>query len=223
MKLHEQFRVDEPVATVWEFFEQPEAVARCVPGVEHVSVLDPDNVNVRATQKVGPMTAIFEAKITVVDRVANELIRFNAVGRSVKGAIGNVRTINSVSLQAEGAGTVVTVDGDVVLAGALGSVGQKVVAKQAAKVTAEFAQNLQRALSGEVATLAPAPGTGEMETAKEEAPARAPQWAAPAPVPGLPGGAGQRPDPWSRVAAALSALAAAISIVLLVRELRRSR
>ena len=41
-----------------------------------------------------------------------------------------------------------TVEGDVVLAGALGSVGQKVVAKQASKVTAEFAENLQLALSG---------------------------------------------------------------------------
>jgi carbon monoxide dehydrogenase subunit G len=220
MKLHEEFRVDEPVATVWEFFEQPEAVAKCVPGVEHVSVLDQDNVTVRATQKVGPMTATFEAKITVVERVANELIRFNAVGKSVKGAIGNVRTSNSVSLQAADAGTVVTVEGDVVLAGALGSVGQKVVAKQAGKVTAEFAGNLQRALSGEPAAPAPVSGPGDVGATTGEAPSRAPQWAAA--VPAAPA-AGRGADPWSRVAAALSAVTAAISIVLLVRDLRRPR
>ena len=155
MRLHEEFRVDEPVASVWEFFEQPELVARCVPGVEEVSIADSDNVNVRATQRVGPMTATFDAKITVVERVPNELIRFNAIGKSVRGAIGNVRTSNAVYLRASEAGTVVTVDGDVILAGALGSVGQKVVAKQAAKVTAEFAENLQRALGGETVALQP--------------------------------------------------------------------
>ena len=228
MKLHEEFQVGEPVATVWEFFEQPEAVARCVPGVESVSIVDRDNVNVRATQKVGPMTATFEAKITVVERVTNELIRFNAVGKSVKGAIGNVRTSNEVRLQPAEAGTVVTVDGDVVLAGALGSVGQKVVAKQAEKVTAEFAQNLQRALSGEVVTPAPGPapagaaGPGVPAAGGAETPGRAvpgPGGSWPAPVPGPYAG----PDPWARIAAALSAVAAALSIVILLRELRRPR
>ena len=227
MKLHEEFRVGEPLATVWEFFEQPEAVAKCVPGVENVSVLGPDNVNVRATQKLGPMTATFEAKITVTERVTNELIRFSAVGKSVKGAIGNVRTQNEVRLQPADAGTVVTVDGDVILAGALGSVGQKVVAKQAQKVTAEFAQNLQRALSGEIVAPSPGPAPAKVPAppasaaggGTEAAPAPAVQW--PAPVPGPAGGAGR--DLWVRIAAAMSTVAAVLSIVILLREIRRSR
>ena len=65
-----------------------------------MTVADADNVNVRATQSVGPMTATFDAKITVVERVPNELIRFNAIGKSVRGAIGNVRTSNAVHLRA---------------------------------------------------------------------------------------------------------------------------
>ena len=104
------------------------------------------------------MTATFDAKITVVERVPGELIRFNAVGKSVRGAIGNVRTSNAVRLRADEDGTLVTVEGDVILAGALGSVGQKVVAKQAAKVTADFAANLQAALGGEVVEVVGAAG-----------------------------------------------------------------
>ena len=41
-----------------------------------------------------------------------------------------------------------TVDAEVVLAGALGSVGEKIVARQADKVTAEF-RNLERVLMGD--------------------------------------------------------------------------
>jgi hypothetical protein len=212
MKLHEEFEVAEPVGAVWKFFEEPESVASCMPGVEQATVLDEDNVQVRATQSVGPMTATFEAKVTVLERVADELIRFRAVGRSVRGAIGNVRTENTVRLQSSAGGTTVAVDGEVVLAGALGSVGQKVIAKQASKVTAQFAANLQRALNGEVPVLA---GAGTGRTGAAGRPTAEP----PAP-----------PDRWSRMAlalsgasAALSAASAALCVVILIRQRRRGQ
>ena len=212
MKLHEEFVVAEPVGTVWRFFEQPESVAGCVPGVEYVNVLDGDNVQVRATQSVGPMTATFDAKVTVLERVPEELIRFRAAGRSVRGAIGNVRTENTVQLRGFAGGTSVSVEADLVLAGALGSVGQKVIAKQGGKVTAEFAANLQRALSGE----APAPVTARPRQPAAGAPAG--DVAADAPFPPLP----RAPDRWSRVAAVLSGVSVLLSIVVLIRQ-RRAR
>ena len=153
MRMQQEFTVAEPVSAVWKFFDEPESVAGCMPGVEQVTVLDKDNVQVRATQSLGPMTATFEAKVTVLERVTDELIRFRATGRSVRGAAGNLRTENTVRLRSTAEGTSVLVDGDLVLAGALGSVGQKVVARQADKVTAEFAANLQRALNGEPLSL----------------------------------------------------------------------
>ena len=75
MRLHEEFQVSKPVAAVWTFFEEPELVARCLPGVEAVEVLDADNLSVRATQSIGPMTATFETRVTVLDRVPNEMIQ----------------------------------------------------------------------------------------------------------------------------------------------------
>ena len=42
MRLHEEFTVDQPVAAVWQLLEQPEMVARCMPGVEQIRVVDPD-------------------------------------------------------------------------------------------------------------------------------------------------------------------------------------
>ncbi len=215
MRLREEFQVGEPVATVWSFFEQPRLVAGCMPGVEAIQIIDADNVTVRATQSIGPMTATFEARVTVLDRVPNELIRFQAIGRTVRGASGHVRTTNEVQLRGNGASTTVIVAGDVVLAGALGSVGQKIVARQAAKATAEFAENLRRALTGEPRSAPEVSGAGKRPPApvtasgSEFAPAR---YTAPS-----------RPDPWSRVAAILSAVSAALSLIALVRSLRGRR
>ncbi|GAA1789155.1 carbon monoxide dehydrogenase [Planosporangium flavigriseum] len=225
MKLREEFQVAKPVGDVWSFFEQPERVAACLPGVENVTVVDPDNVNVRATQSLGPMKATFDAKIKINERVPGELIAFTATGRTVKGALGNVRAGVSVQLApVNGSATGVVVEGDVVLAGALGSVGQKVVSKQAGKVTAEFARNLDIMLNGgrldDVAAKdAAAKPRQRAAVVTEPIPAAVPS-VAPQPVAQyVPAPA----DPWSRAAAALSLVSALVSIAVLIVVLGGAR
>ncbi len=210
MRMRQEFTVTEPVSAVWKFFGEPESVARCMPGVERVTVLDEDNVQVRATQSLGPMSATFDAKVTVLERVSGELIRFRAAGKSVRGAIGNLRTENTVRLRGTDDGTSVLIEGDLVLAGALGSVGQKVVTRQAGKVTAEFAANLQRALSGELPALA-TPGPAQAGRA--------------VPAEGRPTeslAAAVTSERWGKAAAALSGVSVALSVVILIRQ-RRSQ
>jgi carbon monoxide dehydrogenase subunit G len=209
VKLREEFEVAEPVASVWTFFEQPEAVAQCVPGVEQLTVLTPDDIEVRLTQSIGPMTATFAAKVAIIERVTEKLIGFTATGKSVRGAMGNVRATVAVTLQPVGERTVVAVDGEVALAGALGSVGQKVVAKQAGKVTAQFARNLEAALGGGRPEVASVGSVGEAAATARPALRALPAVSDPLPA----------ADQWSKVAAALSA----VSVVLGVVALRRSR
>jgi uncharacterized protein len=206
MRMRQEFTVTEPVSAVWKFFEEPESVARCMPGVERVTVLDDDNVQVRATQSLGPMSATFDTKVTVLERVTDELIRFRAAGKSVRGAIGNLRTENTVRLRGTADGTSVLVEGDLVLAGALGSVGQKVVTRQAGKVTAEFAANLQRALGGELPALV-TPAQGRRARAAVSRPSEAVA-------------AAVTSDRWGKAAVALSGVSVALSVVILIRQRR---
>jgi hypothetical protein len=188
-------------------------VAQCVPGVEQLTVVTPDDIDVRLTQSIGPMTATFAATVKIVERVPEKLIAFTATGKTVRGAMGNVRATVTVQLEPVGDRTVVLVEGDVALAGALGSVGQKVVAKQAGKVTAQFSRNLETALGGgDLSRPAAAAATGRRTTA-------------PPAVRTLPAVTDAPPaaDPWSKVAAALSAVSVALSLVALRRSRRRSR
>jgi carbon monoxide dehydrogenase subunit G len=158
VKFHEEFDIKQPPAQVWAFFERVDEVAGCLPGVESVQVHDEDNLEVKVTQSVGPMSATFSAKVKIIDREPGRRIAFTAVGKTVRGASGNIRATNEVVLaELDGVGTRVTVDSDVALAGVLGSVGQKVIAKQANKVVAQLAGNLQQALSGEAHAPAVAP------------------------------------------------------------------
>jgi carbon monoxide dehydrogenase subunit G len=211
MKYKQEFRVTENVAKVWEFFEQFERVAQCVPGVQKAEVIDSDNVIVTLAQRLGPMTATFDAKVQITERIVREKIEFSSTGKAVRGAIGNFRSTNTVLLTADGEHTHVTVTGDVALGGALGSVGEKVIAKQAEKVTTEFSRNLELALSGKAA---PASGeSGAPQVAADPAPRAA------APGPDVPRDAlpavGATSDLWSKVSAALSGAALIVGLIVL--------
>ena len=218
MKYKQEFRVTENVAKVWEFFEQFERVAQCVPGVQKCEVIDSDNVIVTLAQRLGPMSATFDAKVQITERIVREKIEFSSTGKAVRGAIGNFRSTNTVLLTAGGEHTHVTVTGDVALGGALGSVGEKVIAKQAEKVTTEFSRNLELALSGKAGECAAADG-------ESAAAAPPPQFAAaPAPRAAAPAAAVRREalpavaassDLWSKVSAALSGAALIVGLIVL--------
>jgi carbon monoxide dehydrogenase subunit G len=222
MKYKQEFRVTENVAKVWEFFEQFERVAQCVPGVQKCEVIDSDNVIVTLSQRLGPMSATFDAKVQITERIVREKIEFASTGKAVRGAIGNFRSTNTVVLTAEGEHTHVTVTGDVALGGALGSVGEKVIAKQAEKVTTEFSRNLELALSGQAGESAAASGASEApqlgaNPAADPAADPAPRAAAPRPelrrdaVPA----AGASSELWSKVSAALSGAALIVGLIVL--------
>jgi len=216
MKVSEEFVIDERSDTVWEFFEQLDQVARCVPGVEEITIVDSDNSRVRVTQALGPMTATFDVKMRITARDPGRSMEFTAVGRSVRGAAGNVRATHIVRLEEHEEGsTRVLLEGDLALGGMLGSVGQKVVAKQASAVTQSFAQALQQQLSGG----APAPAAPTAPEGPPTAPAKAPPpeaaVAEPEPAGGLAGATAREIGPRMLVAGVAVALG-----LLLVRWLR---
>ena len=152
MKVQESFTIPRPPSELWDFLEQIDRVAQCVPGVASVEQLDADTSKVRVTQAVGPMTATFDMRMQITERVPGERLAFTATGKAVKGAAGNVRSSNVVRLLAVDGGTRVDLDADLAMGGVLGSVGQKVVSRQVGQVTREFARSLEQAITGEAPT-----------------------------------------------------------------------
>ncbi len=218
MKRTQQLVLAEPPAAGWAFFEDPRRVAACIPGMEEIETLGPDQYRARISQKVGPISATFSAKVTLAEKVAPELMRLVSTGQALRGAAGSFRSEATLRLLPDGGGTRILVAGEVALAGMLGSIGQGVVARQANAVTEAFARNLAQALAppaaGAAVAAAPAAGAG--------APATSPP--APAPVPSGP--AARAPAVpgssllfWVKLSAGLSAATLAVALVLLGRSL----
>lgn len=194
MKVTESFVIPETPEKLWAFLEQVDEVARCVPGVDSVEQIDADNSKVRVTQAVGPMTATFDLNMRITERRPQELMAFTAIGRAVRGAAGNVRSTNTVRLEPVEEGTRVALESDVALGGMLGSVGQKVVAKQAGKVTSSFAEALQQRLTG--ASVGPGASPNGTPAAAPKARDAQPRIAASAPVAAKVTSGGVAPADW---------------------------
>jgi carbon monoxide dehydrogenase subunit G len=147
MQIQETFTVDAPPATVWQFFEDVARVARCVPGVESIDVLGPDRYKVLATQKVGFLSATFEMATQIESREPLRSLALASVGKSVKGAVGNLRSKDRVDFEpTPGGGTRVTLTSEVAVGGMLGALGHKVIASKSKEITEKFAQALQAEL-----------------------------------------------------------------------------
>ncbi len=147
MQIQETFIVDAPPAAVWKFFEDIERVARCVPGVQSVDVLGPDRYKVLATQKVGFISATFEMATQIETRDPLRSLALASVGKSVKGAVGNLRSKDRVDFEpTQEGGTRVTLTSEVAVGGMLGALGHKAIASKSKEITAKFAQALQAEL-----------------------------------------------------------------------------
>jgi len=219
MKFKQEFTVAENIQQVWDFFQRADEVARCMPGIDDIRVVGPDQLAVRMTQKVGPISASFDTSVRITERVAPSAIQFTLIGKAVRGAVGNFRATNTVTLDEHAGATHVSVEGEAALAGALGSVGQRIIAKQAEKLTAQFAANLSAVLAGRAPATDAASPAPISALASTQARPRAAEAATPARAPMSADHAGMPPprtdDPWNKIAASFSVATFIVSLFVL--------
>jgi carbon monoxide dehydrogenase subunit G len=144
MQIEESFTVDASPEAVWRVFDDIARVARCVPGVQSVALLGPERYKVVATQKVGFVSATFELTTQVEIREPLKLLALSSAGKSVKGAVGNLRSRDRVEFEpTTDGGTRVHLTSDLAVGGMLGALGHKVIASKSKEITEKFAQALR--------------------------------------------------------------------------------
>ena len=143
MRFEESFTVTAPHSEVWAFLEDVDRIARCVPGVSEVEPLEDGRSRVRMTQKVGPLSATFDLRTRMKSSEPGKFVEVESIGRSVKGAMGELRSLNRVEIEPAGDdATDVKLSAEVAVGGMLGSVGTKVMALKAKQVAKDFATAL---------------------------------------------------------------------------------
>ncbi len=196
MELTQSFTVAHPRAVVWAYFADVDAVARCMPGAALSEPVSGNSLKGAIAVKLGPISAAFtgageferdDAGFRGVIRGSG---RDDKTGSRAKGEVAYV-----LADEDDGAATRVEVSVAFTLAGPLAQFGRAgIVNDLAARLTAEFASNLEARL--DQAATAPAAEAATPEAAPAE----------PAPAAELDAGALVLSVIWQRIKAFLARL-----------------
>jgi carbon monoxide dehydrogenase subunit G len=168
MKITQQFTVARPLADVWAFFQDVPAVARCMPGAELLEDKGDGLYAGKVKVKLGPFGASFEGEAKVSPDPASHSGHVEGKGVDRRGG-SRTRMVMDYRLAQAEAGTEVTVDADVTLAGAIAQFGRTSLIRETANILVrDFASALEAELAPAV-TAAPA-AEEQPQRAKEPEP-----------------------------------------------------
>lgn len=123
MKISQEFVVAQSPDVVWQFFQDVPAVAQCLPGAELLGQTEDGGYEGKLSSKLGPMTATFEGRVTVMADDASRSATIEGKGVDKKGGSrGQVKVAYSVS--PDGEASLVTVDADIHLSGPAAQFGR---------------------------------------------------------------------------------------------------
>lgn len=147
MKITQEFSVSKPLDTVWEFFQDIEQVAACLPGAELLEDRGDGSYAGKVEAKLGPMTATFEGEATVTPDASNKTGHIEGKGADRRGGSrGQVKV--DYTMSEAGGQTLVNVDADVTLSGSAAQFGRTGLIKElSGRLVNEFVECLEAKLA----------------------------------------------------------------------------
>lgn len=148
MKLHNELRLEVPVAQAWRALLDVPRVARALPGAAVQGAAGPDGYQGRMRVKIGPAAAEYTgiARLEDVDDDEHRA-SYRVHGREIHGQ-GEAEAVIRVAAIPDGAATRVRVDTELAVSGRQAQLGRGLMEDVAAGVLGEFATRLQDALTG---------------------------------------------------------------------------
>jgi uncharacterized protein len=173
-------------AEVFAALNDPEVLARTIPGCRSLTPLGNDCYALEITAGVASVKGTYEGQVRLADQQPPHGFTLRAVGT---GAPGTVDTTVRVSLAEDDHATRLEYEADAVVGGMVGGVGQRVLTGVARKMAGQFFAAVDAELRG-VPAMAAAPGAASAEAAAQPAATRgqAPEPLRPSPAaPRIPG------------------------------------
>lgn len=143
MRLDQEFVVPAPADRVWAFLMDIPAMASCIPGASDVRQLDDRTYEATVKTKIGPISASFGCKITIVE--LDDATHTGIVEVSGKDAKigGGVKARMVMTLHETGDETTVRIGSDVDILGKIGQYGHGMIGKRAAAMLDDFSACLR--------------------------------------------------------------------------------
>jgi carbon monoxide dehydrogenase subunit G len=139
---------------VWDAFHDPAVLAQCLPGCERLVELGPGRYAMTVTAGVAAIRGTYDGEVALGDPQHPESFTLRATGAGAPGTVDAdvvVRLAPSTS-----GGTDLTYDADASVGGAIGGVGQRMLAGVTKKMAGQFFTAVDDCLTGPPVAAAPA-------------------------------------------------------------------
>ena len=176
MNLNGEYKIDAPREKVWAALNDPEVLQRSIAGCEELEKTSDTSFAAKVKAKVGPVSARFKGEVTLSELDPPNGYRIDGEGKG--GAAGFAKGGATVELHEDGGGTLLKYQADAKVGGKLAQIGSRLIDGTANKMANDFFGRFAE----EVAQL---PDLTKAEDEALEAPAEAPEMAAPSAGKGL--------------------------------------
>ena len=149
MLIEEKFSIKAPIEKIWDFLLDAPRLASCVPGCEGVEVIDENTYLTSVKAKVGPISARFKIRLTILEKERPHRILTSGKGEDSMMASSLVSK-NEIQLKTlSEKETEVTYRSEVSVLGTLGKFGEGIMRKKAKEMGEQFASNLRSKIETE--------------------------------------------------------------------------
>ena len=125
MQLSGDYRFAKPPQAVWDALMNPDVLAGCIPGCRSIEPGGPGRYRAVATVRVGPVSGQYTATVALTDLDPPNSYTMNVEG---SGNLGFANGTSTVTLTPDsGGGTIVHVEADTQVGGAVARVGQRMM------------------------------------------------------------------------------------------------
>lgn len=158
MKVTGSATLHAPREKVWSALNDPDVLARTIPGCQQLEQVGPDAYRMTVTAGVASIKGTYQGDVALTDPDEPSAFTLRASGAGAPGTVSaDVRvTLAEEGGDGDGAVTRLEYDADAVVGGMIGGVGQRVLAGVAKKTAGEFFRAVDDVLTGKAPTV-PAP------------------------------------------------------------------
>lgn len=142
MEISGEYRIKGTRQAVWNVLDDPDSLAKAIPGVDRLVVERPDLYRAEMSVGVGFIRGRFKGMVEITEKLEPESFRMVMTGKGTAGSISGSGTVKLTEAGAQE--TVANVTGDVKLSGLLGRAGNKTIRNVAHAVMQQFFQNVEK-------------------------------------------------------------------------------
>ena len=139
MKIEGTFTIGAPRAIVWELLNDPQTLARTLPGCQGLVPTGPDRYETTITVGIAAIKGTYKGSVTIQDAKPLESYTLEVEGT---GTSGFVRGKGTVSLVDQGSDTQVVANGEGQIGGPIATIGQRLIGTVAKMMLGDFFRRL---------------------------------------------------------------------------------